>query len=188
MPKRCPNAAQSLFNRCAIAVQTLRKRCANTTRTLRKRCANAVQSLHKRNESAAQTLRNRYPNATQMLCEMLCNRCAIAAQTLRKRCANDLLVVPNFCSSFNHASTSTLPQQFDKAAGVLVRSENLSPDEKVALGTIKRYGVVADAIIMVGGLGAALKAGGITVAGGGGTLQEGIEDSEGEVDPDELKV
>lgn len=35
----------------------------------------------------------------------------------------------------------------------------------MALGTIKRYGVVADAIIMIGGIGAELKAGGLQVAG-----------------------
>lgn len=65
----------------------------------------------------------------------------------------------------------------ETAAGVLVRSEALSPDDKVTLGTIKRYGVVADALIMLGGLGSELRAGGIQVAGGGG-LQEAItEDS-----------
>jgi hypothetical protein len=70
-------------------------------------------------------------------------------------------------------------QDFEKAATVLVRSEALSADEKVALGTIKRYGLVADAIIMIGGLGGELKAGGIKMAAAA-TLQKGIEEDEGD--------
>jgi hypothetical protein len=70
-------------------------------------------------------------------------------------------------------------QDFEKAATVLVRSEALSADEKVALGTIKRYGLVADAIIMIGGIGGELKAGGIKMAAAA-SLQQGIEEDEEE--------
>lgn len=42
---------------------------------------------------------------------------------------------------------------------VLVRSPVLGPDEKKAIGTIKRYGVGADVIIMLGGLNSAIKSG-----------------------------
>ena len=51
--------------------------------------------------------------------------------------------------------------EFDATANVLVRSDSVSAEDKVALGTIKRYGVVADAIIMMGGLGSVLRAGGV---------------------------
>ena len=57
-------------------------------------------------------------------------------------------------------------QTFSDSCQTLVRSEVVSAEDKVALGTIKRYGVVADAIIMIGGIGAELKAGGYNVAGG----------------------
>ena len=57
-------------------------------------------------------------------------------------------------------------QTFSDSCQTLVRSEVVSAEDKVALGTIKRYGVVADAIIMIGGIGAELKAGGYKVAGG----------------------
>ena len=40
---------------------------------------------------------------------------------------------------------------------VLTKSSVLTPDDRIALGTIKRYGLVADAIIMVGGLSEALE-------------------------------
>jgi hypothetical protein len=41
-------------------------------------------------------------------------------------------------------------ENFEQAATTLVRSNLLTPDDKVALGTIKRYGLVADALIMLG--------------------------------------
>jgi hypothetical protein len=82
--------------------------------------------------------------------------------------------------------------QFADNAYVLTRSAALTPEDKVALGTIKRYGVVADAIIMVGGLAEALRAGGIEVAGGGGGYSDQapiIDDSgDDDVDEEELKV
>lgn len=63
----------------------------------------------------------------------------------------------------------------------VVRSTVLSPDDKIALGTIKRYGYIADAIIMVGGISEALKAGGVKVKSTGVSLQKSIEeDSEEE--------
>ena len=41
----------------------------------------------------------------------------------------------------------------------LVASPELGPDERKSIGTIKRYGVGADALIMMGGLGSALRSG-----------------------------
>ena len=90
-------------------------------------------------------------------------------------------------------------QSIESASTVLVRSDALSADEKVtledtssscvffhrielnlqvALGTIKRYGLVADALIMLGGLSAELKAGGIDYTPKTPTLQQSIEDDE----------
>lgn len=61
---------------------------------------------------------------------------------------------------------STKPyMKFEDAATTLVRSDAVSAEDKQSLGTIKRYGLVADAIIMLGGLGAELKGAGIKVAG-----------------------
>ena len=61
---------------------------------------------------------------------------------------------------------STKPyMKFEDAATILVRSDAVSAEDKQSLGTIKRYGLVADAIIMLGGLGAELKAAGVKVAG-----------------------
>eukprot|EP00607_Mallomonas_marina_P001937 CAMPEP_0182427688 /NCGR_PEP_ID=MMETSP1167-20130531/18985_1 /TAXON_ID=2988 /ORGANISM="Mallomonas Sp, Strain CCMP3275" /LENGTH=210 /DNA_ID=CAMNT_0024610111 /DNA_START=106 /DNA_END=738 /DNA_ORIENTATION=+ len=65
---------------------------------------------------------------------------------------------------------------FEQSATTVVRSENLSQEDKEALGTIKRYGVVADVIIMIGGVGAALKEGGYKVGSGGSA--NGIDDEE----------
>jgi len=76
-------------------------------------------------------------------------------------------------------------QTFDAAASTLTRSEFLSAEDRVALGTIKRYGVVADAIIMLGGLGAELKAGGVKVAGGGGAPINGPPIEEDDEDDDD---
>ena len=78
-------------------------------------------------------------------------------------------------------------QTFETAATTLTRSEYLNAEDRVALGTIKRYGVVADAIIMIGGLGAELKAGGVKVAGGGAPINGPPieEDEEGDDDDDE---
>ena len=64
---------------------------------------------------------------------------------------------------------------FDTLMNVLVRSQELSAEDKIYLGTIKRYGVVADAIIMLGGLQSALIAGGIKIDKQSG-LQDEIED------------
>ena len=50
---------------------------------------------------------------------------------------------------------------FDNIATLIVRSDALTQDEKVALGTIKRYGLVADALIMIGGAKGELRQGGV---------------------------
>ena len=75
--------------------------------------------------------------------------------------------------------------QFDKTAGVLTRSDALSAEDKIALGTIKRYGITADVIIMIGGLGGVLRAGGVksmAVATGGYADQKAIEEDNGDDD------
>jgi hypothetical protein len=77
-------------------------------------------------------------------------------------------------------------QKFDQYCLTLTRSDAITPEDKVALGTIKRYGVVADAIIMIGGLGAEMEAGGYKIAGKVAT-QDSIEDEAAD-DDDELKV
>ena len=80
--------------------------------------------------------------------------------------------------------------QFSDNAFILTKSAALTPDDKIALGTIKRYGLVADAIIMVGGLSEALRAGGIKVEGGGGGYkdQAAIEEEDEEEDDSPKKV
>ena len=81
---------------------------------------------------------------------------------------------------------STKPyMKFEEAATILVRSDNVSAEDKQSLGTIKRYGLVADAIIMLGGLGAELKGAGIKVAG---VEFQGIPDGGDEDDDDEEEV
>jgi hypothetical protein len=72
-------------------------------------------------------------------------------------------------------------------ANIIVRSEGLSAEDKKTLGTIKRYGTVADAIIMVGGLSGELKAGGVKMKEGG-KLQEGIEDDGAEEEDEEKTI
>lgn len=77
---------------------------------------------------------------------------------------------------------------FDKTASVLVRSDKITAEDKTALGTIKRYGLVADAIIMIGGLKAVLKAGGVKAVkaeAGGYADQKAIEETDGDDDDDE---
>ena len=81
--------------------------------------------------------------------------------------------------------------QFDKTAGVLVRSDELTADDKVALGTIKRYGITADVIIMIGGLGGVLRAGRVksmSAATGGYADQKAILDDNEEEDEGEGEV
>lgn len=75
-------------------------------------------------------------------------------------------------------------RKFDDIANTLVRSDALTPDEKVALGTIKRYGIVADAIIMLGGAKGELRSGGFKLAEdstSGGGIDDDEEDAEDEV-------
>jgi hypothetical protein len=67
---------------------------------------------------------------------------------------------------------------FDEIATKIVRSDALSQEDKVALGTIKRYGVVADAIIMLGGAKGELRSGGIVLPGDSSNEDEENEDDE----------
>ena len=77
----------------------------------------------------------------------------------------------------------------ENAATVMVRSDALTSDEKTTLGTIRRYGIVADALIMLGGLAGELKSGGIKVTyGGESPIQKGIEDDEAEEETTTLNV
>jgi hypothetical protein len=70
----------------------------------------------------------------------------------------------------------------------LVRSGGLTAEDKVALGTIKRFGLTADALITLGGLESELRAGGVPVpkagggsgGGGGGAVGIGDEDEDEE--------
>jgi rubrerythrin len=78
-------------------------------------------------------------------------------------------------------------KKFEDACSVLTRSDQLSQEDRKSLGTIKRYGVVADAIIMLGGIKGELKQGNVKVSGTGGGLQKAIEDDE-EDDEDEDKT
>jgi hypothetical protein len=47
---------------------------------------------------------------------------------------------------------------FEKDCTTLVQSSVLTPEDKVAIGTVRRYGIAADVIIMVGGLASAAAA------------------------------
>ena len=67
--------------------------------------------------------------------------------------------------------------QIDDAFTTLVRSDAITSEDKVSLGTIKRYGVVADAIIMLGGLKAELRNGGFAIAGESKSI-DSIEDTD----------
>ena len=78
-------------------------------------------------------------------------------------------------------------KEFENACTLLTRSEQLSAEDRKALGTIKRYGVVADAIIMLGGIKGELKSGNVKVNDSGTSLQKAIEDDEDE-DDDEDKT
>lgn len=74
-------------------------------------------------------------------------------------------------------------QELESTFLTLVRS-NLTAEDKVALGTIKRFGLTADALITLGGLGSELRAGGVAVEGGGGGGGLGVGDDEGEEKPE----
>lgn len=68
----------------------------------------------------------------------------------------------------------------------LVRSADLTAEDKVSLGTIKRFGLTADALITLGGLGSELRAGGVAVAGDSDSVDLGQEEGEGEGGEDGL--
>ena len=81
----------------------------------------------------------------------------------------------------------------ENAFTILVRSDAVSSEDKVSLGTIKRYGIVADALIMTGGLQAELRKGGYIIGSGESRLEEPISDEEEDdsqkpaLDPNEVK-
>ena len=89
--------------------------------------------------------------------------------------------------------SSKIYTTLDQSYSVLVRSDLISSEDKVSLGTIKRYGVVADAIIMQGGLAAELRSGGLQVGGEQSKNDIEIEDddedekSQKTVNPAEVK-
>jgi len=79
--------------------------------------------------------------------------------------------------------------KFDEYCQTLVRSEVVSAEDKVSLGTIKRYGTVADAIIMIGGLGAELKSGGYVIPGGSNNANDiGEEEDDSDSEPKTVNV
>ena len=87
---------------------------------------------------------------------------------------------------------SKLFRDLEPAFTTLVRSDAISSEDKISLGTIKRYGTVADALIMLGGLTSELRAGGYTFDVEKPKLEQAIEDYEEEeekktLDPSEVK-
>lgn len=64
-------------------------------------------------------------------------------------------------------------KNFDNTATTLVRSDLLTAEDKTSLGTIRRFGLTADYIIMIGGLETELRAGGVLPP-----LKDAIEDLE----------
>ena len=66
-------------------------------------------------------------------------------------------------------------KNFDNTATTLVRSDLLTAEDKTSLGTIRRFGLTADYIIMIGGLETELRAGGVLPP-----LKGAIEDEEDE--------
>ena len=77
----------------------------------------------------------------------------LAART--KLDAADKLVSAGDWKALKSLMDSAPVSSFEENALVLVQSKALSPDDVKAIGTIKRYGVGADVIIMLGGLSAA---------------------------------
>ncbi|GAB5037648.1 Hypothetical protein NocV09_09400100 [Nannochloropsis oceanica] len=66
-------------------------------------------------------------------------------------------------------------KNFDSTATTLVRSDLLTAEDKTSLGTIRRFGLTADYIIMIGGLETELRVGGVLPP-----LKDAIEDLEDE--------
>lgn len=66
-------------------------------------------------------------------------------------------------------------KNFENTATTLVRSDLLTAEDKTSLGTIRRFGLTADYIIMIGGLETELRAGGVLPP-----LKDAIEDEEDE--------
>lgn len=110
------------------------------------------------------------------------------AARLVKKCIEGIDLMEKAAASGDYAEVARIMgspeyRNFESAATILVRSDELTADEKVSLGTIKRYGVVADALIMLGGLGGELKSGGFKIAGDSGPA--GIEEEEDDEDDEE---
>ena len=79
-------------------------------------------------------------------------------------------------------------KNLENAATIMVRSEALSQEDKTTLGTIRRYGIVADALIMLGGLAGELKSGGIKTTYGGGEINKDLDDDDETDTKDETKL
>jgi hypothetical protein len=69
---------------------------------------------------------------------------------------------------------------FEYAATTIGRSDKSSQEDRTTLGTIRRYGIVAEAIIMMGGLAGELKSGGIKIGSANTPVVD--DDEEGSVD------
>ena len=112
-----------------------------------------------------------------------------AVQTVKK-CLDDLAEITQLVPSKDYEKIANILSNppftvFENAATILVRSDLITPEDKVSLGTIKRYGVVADAIIMLGGLGAVLRTAGFKV--GSEKVNDISDDEEEDDDIDEQK-
>jgi hypothetical protein len=67
-------------------------------------------------------------------------------------------------------------KNFENSATVLVRCEKLSAEDKTTLGTIRRFGIIADFLITLGGLEGELKTGGILASDeDAGIVDEGAD-------------
>lgn len=76
---------------------------------------------------------------------------------------------------------------FENIATLIVRSDALTQDEKVALGTIKRYGLVADALIMLGGAKGELRQGGLKIGDEPASIDGEDEEEDDQDDDDDDK-
>ena len=115
------------------------------------------------------------------------------AVTVVKKCLDGIISMENSLQKSDYDEIGRILsgseyQEFEKAATILVRSDLLTADEKVSLGTIKRYGLVADAIIMLGGLGGELRQGGVKVAGASNPNASGIIEDDDSDEPDEKPI
>eukprot|EP00629_Pelagomonadales_sp_RCC1024_P016189 CAMPEP_0119267056 /NCGR_PEP_ID=MMETSP1329-20130426/5338_1 /TAXON_ID=114041 /ORGANISM="Genus nov. species nov., Strain RCC1024" /LENGTH=160 /DNA_ID=CAMNT_0007266965 /DNA_START=44 /DNA_END=523 /DNA_ORIENTATION=+ len=81
------------------------------------------------------------------------------AQLKAARAALDAVDAPLAKGAFEDAAAALgadAIKAFEENATIVVQAPTLSAEDKKAIGTIRRYGVAADVIIMIGGLAEAL--------------------------------